>query len=181
MTSPPIEKPNIGNGKSNKRKYMLESLSSKLFLFCALLSVLSLLLIVGFVFYRGSHPFIAEGYSFFDFIFGTDWVPSEDKFGIFPMIVASIYATIGALIIGVPIGLFTAIFLSEIAPKRVCKNYFTGRTVACWDPICSVWCFWTCNYRAIFAKQFRLSKRAKLIGRHFGISDHDASNNCYGS
>ena len=121
MTSPPIEKQNIGNGKSNKRKYMLESLSSKLFLFCALLSVLSLLLIVGFVFYRGSHPFIAEGYSFLDFIFGTDWVPSEDKFGIFPMIVASIYATIGALIIGVPIGLFTAIFLSEIAPKRVAK------------------------------------------------------------
>ena len=37
------------------------------------------------------------------------------------MIVASIYATIGALIIGVPIGLFTAIFLSEIAPKRIAK------------------------------------------------------------
>lgn len=121
MTSPPIEKPNIGNGKSNKRKYLMESLSSKLFLLCALLSVFSLLLIVGFVFYRGAHPFIAEGYSFFDFIFGVDWVPSEDKFGIFPMIVASIYATIGALIIGVPIGLFTAIFLSEIAPKRVAK------------------------------------------------------------
>jgi len=121
MTSPPIEKQSIGNGKSNRRKYILESLSSKLFLFCALLSVLSLLLIVGFVFYRGSHPFIAEGYSFFEFIFGVDWVPSEDKFGIFPMIVASIYATIGALIIGVPIGLFTAIFLSEIAPKRVAK------------------------------------------------------------
>lgn len=121
MTSPPNEKQNLGIGKSNKRKYMLESLSSKLFLFCALLSVLSLLLIVGFVFYRGSHPFIAGGYSFFDFIFGVDWVPSEDKFGIFPMIVASIYATIGALIIGVPIGLFTAIFLSEIAPKRVAK------------------------------------------------------------
>ena len=121
MTSPPIEKQNVGNGKSNKRKYLLESLSSKLFLFCALLSVFSLLLIVGFVFYRGSHPFIAEGYSFFEFIFGTDWVPSEDKFGIFPMIVASIYATIGALIIGVPIGLFTAIFLSEIAPKRFAK------------------------------------------------------------
>lgn len=121
MTSPPIEKQNIGNGKSNKRKYLLESLSSKLFLLCALLSVLSLLLIVGFVFYRGAHPFIGEGYSFFEFIFGSDWVPSEDKFGIFPMIVASIYATIGSLIIGVPIGLFTAIFLSEIAPKRVAK------------------------------------------------------------
>ena len=121
MASPPLQKKNIDYSKSNKQKYVMEKVSSKVFLFCALLSVISLLLIIGFVFYKGSHPFIAEGYSFKDFIFGVDWVPSEDKFGIFPMIVASIYATIGALIIGVPIGLFTAIFLSEIAPKRIAK------------------------------------------------------------
>ncbi|MEK4030669.1 phosphate ABC transporter permease subunit PstC [Pseudobacillus sp. FSL P4-0506] len=121
MTSPLMEKPIIDNGKSNKNKYVMEKVSSRIFLFCALLSVVSLLLIIGFVFYKGSYPFIKEGYSFIDFIFGVDWVPSEDKFGIFPMIVASIYATIGALMIGVPVGLFTAIFLSEIAPKNVAK------------------------------------------------------------
>lgn len=114
-------KQNAKIGKANKRKYMLENVSARMFLFCALLSVISLLLIVGFVFYKGSHPFVAGGYSFMDFIFGRDWVPSEDKFGVFPMIVASIYATIGALILGVPIGLFTAIFLAEIASKRVAK------------------------------------------------------------
>lgn len=70
--------------KGNKRKYFLESLSSKIFLACALLSVVSLLLIVGFVFYKGANPFVTGGYSFFDFLFGSDWVPSEDKFGIFP-------------------------------------------------------------------------------------------------
>lgn len=107
--------------KGNARKYFLEKLSSKVFLACALLSVISLLLIVGFVFYKGANPFVTGDYSFLSFIFGTEWVPSEDKFGIFPMIVASIYATIGALLIGVPIGLFTAIFLAEIAPKRVAK------------------------------------------------------------
>ncbi|KGR76649.1 phosphate ABC transporter permease [Ureibacillus sinduriensis BLB-1 = JCM 15800] len=107
--------------KANKRKYLLEKVSSKVFLICALLSVLTLLLIIGFVFYKGAHPFVAGGYSFTDFLLGTDWVPSEDKFGILPMIVASIYATIGALIIGVPIGLFTAIFLAEIASKRAAK------------------------------------------------------------
>lgn len=107
--------------KANKRKYFLESLSAKIFLGCALLSVLSLLLIIGFVFYKGSNPFIAEGYSFIDFIFGSEWVPSEDKFGIFPMIVASLFATGGALVLGVPVGLFTAIFLAEIAPKSVAK------------------------------------------------------------
>ncbi|MGD6941850.1 phosphate ABC transporter permease subunit PstC [Cytobacillus gottheilii] len=106
---------------SNKRKYFLEKLSEKVFLFCSLLSVISLLLIIGFVFYKGTHPFFAEGYSFIEFIFGLDWVPSEDKFGILPMIVASIFATIGALIIGVPIGLFTAIFLAEIAPKSIAR------------------------------------------------------------
>lgn len=121
MLSPPIEKQSEEIGKANKRKYMLEKLSGRVFLFCALLSVISLVLIIGFVFYKGSHPFIAEGYSFLDFLFGVDWVPSEDKFGVFPMIVASIYATIGALIIGVPIGLFTAIFLAEIAPKSVAR------------------------------------------------------------
>ncbi|WP_226527697.1 phosphate ABC transporter permease subunit PstC [Metabacillus niabensis] len=117
----PVEDQAIDIGKSNKRKYFLEKLSAKLFLFCALLSVISLLVIIGFVFYKGSLPFIADGYSFFDFIFGVDWVPSEDKFGILPMIVASIFATIGSLIIGVPVGLFTAIFLSEIAPKSIAK------------------------------------------------------------
>jgi len=108
-------------GKANKRKYLFEKVSARVFLVCALLSVISLLLIIGFVFYKGAHPFIAEGYSFFDFLFGVDWVPSEGKFGIWPMIVASLYATVGALIIGVPIGLFTAIFLAEIASKQIAK------------------------------------------------------------
>lgn len=121
MPSLPIEKQAGDIGKANKRKYMLEKLSGRIFLLCALLSVISLVLIIGFVFYKGSHPFIAEGYRFIDFLFGVDWVPSEDKFGIFPMIVASLFATIGALIIGVPIGLFTAVFLAEIAPKRIAK------------------------------------------------------------
>ncbi|MER1984874.1 MAG: phosphate ABC transporter permease subunit PstC [Solibacillus sp.] len=107
--------------KGNARKYFLERVSSKVFLACALLSVVSLLLIVGFVFIKGANPFITGEYSFIDFIFGRDWVPSEGKFGIFPMIVASIYATLGALVIGVPVGLFTAIFLAEIAPKCVAK------------------------------------------------------------
>lgn len=107
--------------KANKRKYAMEKFSSKLFLICALLSVFSLVLIVGFVFFKGATPFVSGEYSFIDFIFGSDWVPSEGKFGIWPMIVASLYATIGALIIGVPVGLFTAIFLAEIAPKSVAK------------------------------------------------------------
>lgn len=105
--------------KGNKRKYFIEGFSSRLFLTCALTAVISLLLIVGFVVWQGATPFVTGQYKLIDFLFGKEWVPSEGIFGIWPMIVASIYATIGALFIGVPVGLFTAIFLAEIAPKKV--------------------------------------------------------------
>lgn len=107
--------------KSNRRKYFLEKLSGKLFLICAFISVISLALIISFVFFKGFRPFVAEGYNFIQFLLGYDWVPGEGHFGVFPMIVTSFYATIGALIIGVPIGLFTAVFLAEIAPKPIVK------------------------------------------------------------
>ncbi|HBI91922.1 MAG TPA: phosphate ABC transporter permease subunit PstC [Terrisporobacter glycolicus] len=106
---------------SNKNKYLIESLTSKIFLLSAFISVISLLLIIGFVFYKGSIPFISKGYSFIDFLFGTEWVPSADKFGILPMILASVYATLGSLIIGVPVGILTATFIVEVAPKSLSK------------------------------------------------------------
>ena len=97
--------------KSNKMKYVMERVSEKTFLLCALFSVISLLLIIGFVFWKGATPFLLKGYSFTEFLFGDVWVPSADQFGIAPMIMASLYATIGALIIGVPVGVLTAVFL----------------------------------------------------------------------
>lgn len=106
---------------SNKNKYLIESLTSKIFLLSAFISVISLLLIIGFVFYKGSIPFISKGYSFIDFLFGTEWVPSADKFGILPMILASVYATVGSLIIGVPVGILTATFIVEVSPKSLSK------------------------------------------------------------
>ncbi|MGG5460756.1 phosphate ABC transporter permease subunit PstC [Clostridium sp. B9] len=107
--------------QNNKNKYFLESLTEKIFLVSASVAVISLLLIIGFVFYKGLRPFIVEGYSFFDFIFGTEWIPSANKYGILPMIVASLGATFGSLVIGVPIGILTAIFIAEIAPKKLAK------------------------------------------------------------
>ncbi|HAT4253312.1 TPA: phosphate ABC transporter permease subunit PstC [Clostridium perfringens] len=107
--------------QNNKGKYFIESLTEKIFLISASVAVISLLLIIGFVFYKGLRPFIVEGYSFWDFIFGTQWIPSANKYGILPMIVASLGATIGALLIGVPVGILTSIFIAEIAPKRISK------------------------------------------------------------
>lgn len=105
----------------NKNKYILEKVSKNMFFISSLIAVLSLLLIIGFVFYKGLTPFIFKGYSFIDFFTGINWLPGSDKFGIAPMVVASIIATVGSLIIGVPIGILTAVFIAEVAPKKVAK------------------------------------------------------------
>lgn len=107
--------------KSNKNKYLIEIITEKIFLLSALVAVISLLLIIGFVFFKGLTPFVVKGYSVIDFLFGRDWIPSSDKFGIFPMIVSSLLATIGSLVIGVPIGILTSVFIVEVAPKNISK------------------------------------------------------------
>ena len=106
---------------NNKNKYVMEKVAKNVFFISALVAVVSLLLIIGFVFYKGLTPFISKGYSFTSFLSGTEWLPSSDKFGILPMILASIFATVGALVIGVPIGILTAVFIAEIAPKKIAK------------------------------------------------------------
>ena len=107
--------------EKNKSKYIIDKVTRVIFLICALIAVISLVLIIGFVFYKGLTPFIFKGYFFIDFFTGSDWLPGSDKFGIAPMVVASIVATVGALIIGVPIGILTAVFIAEVAPKKVAK------------------------------------------------------------
>ncbi|MDR0880333.1 MAG: phosphate ABC transporter permease subunit PstC [Clostridioides sp.] len=100
-------------------KYKLDTISENVFMFSALLGVACLFIIIGFVFYNGLKPFVFEGYSFVDFITGTKWVPSANLFGILPMILTSAVGTFGALIVGVPIGVLTAVYIAELAPKKV--------------------------------------------------------------
>ena len=89
------------------------------FILCACISIIALIIICLFIFANGV-PAVGE-IGFFDFIFGTHWKPSSGEFGIFPMIVASVYVTGGAIIIGVPIGLLTAVFLAKYCPKKLYK------------------------------------------------------------
>lgn len=114
------------NNKDNRGKYIVEGVTKNIFLISALIAVISLLLIIGFVFYKGLNPFINKGFSFGEFILGTKWLPSDNIFGISPMIIASILATIGALIIGIPIGILTAVFIAEIAPRSIGKIISTA-------------------------------------------------------
>ncbi|MBU5308481.1 phosphate ABC transporter permease subunit PstC [Clostridioides mangenotii] len=114
------QKSDISN-KNNRQKYLVEKITENIFMFSALLGVACLFLIIGFVFFMGLKPFIIEGYSFIEFIFGSKWIPSAEKFGILPMIVASLFGTMRALLIGVPIGILTAVYIAELAPKKVSK------------------------------------------------------------
>lgn len=109
------------DSKSNKSKYLVEKITKNIFFISALVSVISLLLIIGFVFYKGLTPFIFKGFSFVEFLTSTEWLPGSEKFGIAPMIIASILATFGALLIGVPVGILTAVFIAEVAPKKLGK------------------------------------------------------------
>ena len=87
------------------------------FLIAACVSILSVALICIFLFMNGV-PAIKE-IGFFNFIGGKIWKPGNNIFGILPMILGSIYVTAGALIIGVPIGILTAVFLARFCPKKI--------------------------------------------------------------
>jgi phosphate transport system permease protein len=99
------------------RMKLFEKLMSAIFLICAAISVLSLIVITVYVFAKGTPAIFKVGV--WSFLSGTSWQPQAGIFGLLPMITASILGTLGAILIGVSIGLFTAIFLSEIAPKRI--------------------------------------------------------------
>lgn len=89
------------------------------FFLCALTSVAAVLLICGFLF-AGGLPAMAK-IGFFDFLLGKKWTPGNTPalFGILPMILGSVYVTLGAVCFGVPVGLLTAVFLARCCPRRL--------------------------------------------------------------
>ncbi len=89
------------------------------FLVAACVCILCVLLICFFLFANGL-PAIGE-IGVFNFLLGTTWRPSNDLYGIVPMILGSIYVTAGAILIGVPIGLLTAVFMAKYCPKKLYK------------------------------------------------------------
>ena len=89
------------------------------FLISACVSIIAVVLICVFLFVNGV-PAMAE-IGFFDFLLGETWKPSSDIYGIMPMILGSIYVTAGAIIVGVPLGLFTAVFMAYFCPPKLYK------------------------------------------------------------
>lgn len=102
----------------NKVK-MTEFVVHGIFLILGLITVAAVLLISVYLIISGI-PAIKE-IGFFEFIFGKEWTPtvSEPKFGILPFILTSVYGTAGAILLGTPIGFFTAVCLAKIASPKV--------------------------------------------------------------
>ena len=98
-----------------------EKTMSAVFFMSALTSVLAVGLICLFLFANGIPAMSKIGV--FNFLLGTEWSPSDmpPLFGILPMILGSLYVTAGAIIIGVPIGILTAVFLARACPKKLYK------------------------------------------------------------
>lgn len=100
-----------------KKSHVSEGIMHAVFLVSACVSILAVALICIFIFANGV-PAIMK-ISPVKFLTGTNWRPLEDQFGIFPMIVGSIYVTAGGVLVGVPIGILCAVFMAKFCPQKL--------------------------------------------------------------
>lgn len=102
-------------------KKISEKVMHAVFFLAAAASIIAVIIICLFLFANGIPAMKKIG--LFNFLLGRTWKPSDSppSFGIFPMIFGSIYITAGAIIIGVPIGILTAVFMAKYCPKRLYK------------------------------------------------------------
>ena len=98
-------------------KDIKETVMKYVFLLCACASILAVVLICLFLFAHGVPALGKIG--LFDFLLGEKWKPGNDIYGILPFILGSIYVTAGAIVIGVPVGILTAIFMARFCPPKL--------------------------------------------------------------
>ena len=102
-----------------KKKQTMEDVVHGVFLFLGLITVGCVLLITVYLIVSGLPAILKIGLG--KFLFGSEWASTaaEAKFGILPFILTSVYGTAGAIVLGVPVGFLTAVFLSKMAPKKL--------------------------------------------------------------
>lgn len=106
---------------NTKLQSFKENAMRVVFLLCACVSILAVILICFFLFVNGIPTIGKIGVK--EFLLGLDWKPLQNIFGILPMIIGSIYVTAGAVVIGVPIGLLCAVFLAKFCPEKLYKVF----------------------------------------------------------
>ncbi|MFY9548374.1 phosphate ABC transporter permease subunit PstC [Miniphocaeibacter sp.] len=112
--------------KNKKIFYFKERSFKTLALISTFASIIAVAIICIFIFSNGLPAIKKIGIS--EFLMGTKWSPtsSPEKFGILPMIISSVYVTLGAIIIGVPTGIFTAVFMAKYCPKKIYSFLSSG-------------------------------------------------------
>ncbi len=98
-------------------RYFFDRTAKTVVYICGSISLLVLLAIAVFIIIEGVPVF--SQVNPFDFLFGAEWNPDRDSYGILPMIIGSVFVTIGSMILAVPLGIACAILLAEVAPNRV--------------------------------------------------------------
>ncbi len=122
VVNPPVsrgKKEKLGDSSPHRAKGALEQGMHLLFLLCGIVAVGFVLVISAYLIVSGV-PAIRE-IGLLDFLFGKTWQPTgtEEAFGILPFILTSIYGTAGAVLLGIPLGLLTAIFLAKVANPKL--------------------------------------------------------------
>src|SRR5699024_2111341 len=105
--------------KIHRGGQLREKVMQVVFLIAACISILAVALICIYLFANGL-PAMAE-IGPLNFLLGTSWRPGADQYGIFPMILGSIYVTAGAILVGVPLGLLAAIYMAKFCPAPLYK------------------------------------------------------------
>ena len=100
----------------NSKTKPVEAVFHGVFLSCGLLSVAFVVGITAYLVISGMPAIMEVGPV--DFLLGQIWNPGQDQYGILPFILTSVYGTLGAMVVGLPLGLLTALFLSKYAGKR---------------------------------------------------------------
>ncbi|MCI5775079.1 MAG: phosphate ABC transporter permease subunit PstC [Aerococcus sp.] len=98
-------------------KNKLEVIMKWVFFACAMISIIALLSICYFIF-ANALPFMTK-YGIWDFLSGSTWKPRKEIFGIAPMLVGSLYVTLIAMVIAIPAGVFTAVFMAYYCPPTL--------------------------------------------------------------
>ena len=130
---------------------LTEKIPGRIFFLLAMSSISALALITVFIIINGA-PIIAK-VGLIDFVFGMTWAPTQGEFGIFPMIIGSALVSVGAAVIGVPVGICCSIFLAEYAPKKLANVFMPAIQLLAGIPSV-VYGFWGLLFVVPFIRNF---------------------------
>ena len=159
-----------------KSKQIVERVMKWVFTACGLIAIAFVGLISVYMIISGV-PAIKE-IGLIKFLFGLVWTPSystDPQFGILPLILTTLYGTFGAILIGVPIGLLTAVFLSKVASSRVREVVRPAVELLAGIPSVVYGLLGMMILMPLVADVFNLPKGSGLFACNYSIVDHDST------